>query len=557
MKLLKYPLAAALLGAAFGTQAAPDAIRDAGIPHLERQGTAAQLIVDGKPFLIRGGELGNSSASNLDALKSLWPRLVDMKLNTVVLPVEWDLLEPSEGRFDFALVDGMLQQAREHHMHLVLLWFGAWKNSMSTYVPAWVKQDGRRFPRAEDLQHRKQDILSPLGENTVQADSKAFAALLRHLREVDQDHTVLIVQVENEIGMLPEAREHSPLADAAYEQSVPAELMKRLKSSREQGSLAPEMAELWKRAGGKTQGNWAEVFGTGPSGEEVFQAWCFARYVDRVTAAGKAEYPLPMYVNAALIRAGHQPGQYPSAGPLPHLADIWHAGAPKLDFLSPDIYFPNFVEWAAKYTRNGNPLFIPEALRSVDAAVNGLYAYAQLEAIGFSPFGIETITEPAQSLMRDSFDIVSQLTPLLLAKRGQGMTAGFLPAGPEQRAPQRVEMGGYVMNVSFERAKLSSLADGVINESGAAAGAASYPAGGLVIQLGPDEFLFAGIGITSTFSSLKPGESVGLTSVQQGRYVNGKWQSGRWLNGDQTHQGRHVRLDPGAFDMQLVKLYKY
>ena len=182
-------------------------------------------------------------------------------------------------------------------------------------------------------------------------------------------------------------------------------------------------------------------------------AWYFARYTEAVAAAGKREYPLPMFVNAALIRPGHQPGQYPSAGPLPHLIDVWRAAAPSIDFLAPDIYFQSFGEWARRYRRSGNPLFVPEAMRSPEASVNGLYAFGAHDAIGFSPFGIESIGEPAAKQLAASYDLVEQLEPLLVELQGKGMTAGLLSEGPEQRQPQQVRLNGYVLAVTFERAR--------------------------------------------------------------------------------------------------------
>ncbi|MBN2369648.1 MAG: beta-galactosidase, partial [Vicinamibacteria bacterium] len=366
-------------------------------PSLRRQGAAVQLIVDGRPFIIRGGELGNSTGEP-DYLRQFWPKLKELNVNTVLAPVYWDVIEPSEGRFDFATVDGLVHDARSHGMRLVLLWFASWKNSMSCYAPAWVKTDLARFPRAQDSAGRGLEILSTFGENNVQADARAFAALMRRLREIDgADHTVVMVQVENEIGMIPEARDRSAVADEQFARSVPRELLDDLVSRRE--TLIPELREIWTARGRKTEGAWEEVFGPGPHAAEIFMAWHFARYVNRVITAGRAEYSLPMFVNAALIRPGYLPGQYPSAGPLPHLIDVWRAGAPEVDFLSPDIYFPNFAEWCRRYARSGNPLFIPEARRDAEAAVLALYAIGAHDAIGFAPFGIESIDEPASSLL--------------------------------------------------------------------------------------------------------------------------------------------------------------
>jgi beta-galactosidase GanA len=323
-------------------------------------------------------------------------------------------------------------------------------------------------------------------------------------------------------------------------------------------TLAPELRASWLAAGMKSAGTWTDVFGLGVAAEEIFMAWHFARYVQAVAAAGKAEHALPMFANAALVRSGYLPGQYPSAGPLPHLLDVWRAAAPAIDFIAPDIYFPSFVEWTRRYARSGNPLFIPEALRSPDAAANALYAVAEHDAIGFCPFAIESIGEPGSSLLAASFDTLAQLTPLILEHQGRGTMAGLMLEHPDNRQPQQVHLGGWVLSASFERSAPPSLADGVIVPVGAGpAGAAALPAGGLVIATGEDEFLFAGVGVTVTFATGEPGVQAGILNVEEGRYVEGRWEHQRWLNGDQTHQGRHLRLEPGRFGLQRIRLYRY
>src|SRR5512139_1021986 len=379
------------LGAPAGVFVAARAGQDAAVPRLVRQGSSTQLMDDGAPFLILGGELGNSSGE-ADYLRPFWPAMQALKLNTLLAPVYWDLTEPEEGRFDFSQVDGLIRDARAHHVRLVLLWFASWKNSMSCYAPAWVKTDTRRFPRARDSSGRSLEILSPFAAQNRQADARAFAALMRHLHELDNEHhTVIMVQVENEIGMIPEARDRSPAADELFAKPVPSALVEYLR--RLDTELAPELRALWAAQGRKSAGTWEQVFGPGPAAEEIFMAWHFADYVQAVASAGKAEHPLPMFVNAALIRPGYLPGQYPSGGPLPHLIDVWRAAAPSIDFLAPDVYFPNVVEWTAKYVRSGNPLFIPEARLSSQSGVQALYAVGAHGAMGFSPFAIESVDE--------------------------------------------------------------------------------------------------------------------------------------------------------------------
>lgn len=518
-------------------------------PALGRQGTATQLIVDGAPFLILGGELGNSSASSLEYLRPFWPRLKALHLNTVLAPVYWELIEPAEGRFNFATVDSLLADARAHDMRLVLLWFGSWKNSMSSYTPAWVKTNQTRFPRTEATRGQGQEILSPFDTANVAADARAFGALMRHLRATDGTrHTVLMVQVENEIGMIPEARDHSAVADARFAQQVPAELMAYL--ARHRDALAPEMRARWDSAGGESAGTWESVFGGGLNTDELFMSWHFARYAERVAAAGKAEYALPMFVNAALIRPGYLPGRYVSAGPLPHLIDVWRAAAPSIDFLSPDIYFPNFAEWTAKYARPGNPLFIPESRLGPVFAVQALYAIGAHDAIGVSAFAIESVAEPEKHPLARSYEMLSQLAPTILAAQGKGTMTGVMPTvafdGTTDDSPRRVTVGGkFALTVTFEPASPGTDAAAV--------------RGGIIIATAPDEFIIAGTGIVVTFAPVTPGAAptAGILSAQEGRFVNGRWVTRRWLNGDQTHQGRHIRLEPNEFSIQRVKLYRY
>lgn len=509
------------------------------IPHLARQGTATQLIVDGRPFLILGGELHNSSSSNLDYMRPLWKRLLALHVNTVLAPVSWELIEPEEGRFDFRLVDGLIEEARRHNLRLVLLWFGSWKNGMSSYVPGWVKKDTKRFPRAKIRDGETVEVLSTLAPANWEADARAFAALLRHLRAIDgRDHTVIMLQVENEVGILGDSRDRSELANRSFSGPVPAELFAYLSQSR--GRLIAEFAKIWDAAGRRTSGNWEQVFGAGAATDEIFMAWHYARYVDRVAAAGKAEYPLPMFVNAWLSSPERKPGDWPSGGPLPHVMDLWRAGAPHIDFLSPDIYQPNFAEWCRRYTQLGNPLFIPETRRGDDGARNIFYAFGQHDAIGTSPFAVDSIEEPEKSSLSKSYAVLAQIAPLIAAHQGKQAMTGFVL--DKEHPSAKAELGDYELEISLD----------------AIFGFKAEIGYGLIIATGPDEFVGAGSGFRVAFKPRTPGPAkAGILAVDEGSYVDGKWIPGRRLNGDENDQGKGWRFSPRQLTIERCTVYRY
>ena len=249
-------------------------------------------------------------------------------------------------------------RAREHNLHLALLWFASWKNGLSSYPPDWVKRDFERFPRAQIQAGKTLELLTPLSDANRDADARAFAALMRHVKEVDgRQHTVIMIQVENEIGMRLDSRDRSPLANKAYKEPVPQQLMDYLQTHKD--SLIPEFRAIWEAGGFKTSGTWEEVFGQNAATDEIFMAWNYARYIGRVAQAGKAEYPIPMFLNAALAsrtldeeRKGQRTRFSAVGGPMDDLMDVWRAGAPQIDMLSPDAY-GNFAEFAARYDRSG------------------------------------------------------------------------------------------------------------------------------------------------------------------------------------------------------------
>lgn len=537
---MKHPLIFLLIFAALQCQA------QSSIPHLAMKSGRRQLVVDGKSFVITGGELGNSTASSTAYMQPFWHGLEQLNLNTVIAPVYWELMEPQENKFDFKLVDDLLTNARKHQMKLVLLWFGTWKNSMSCYVPEWMKTDQQRFPRTQNSTGTSAEIVTPFSKNALGADKKAFVKLMQHLKATDAvNHTVLMVQVENEIGMLPEARDHSPMAEQAFKQPVPAALISYLETHKE--NLFPEIKERWAQNNFKTSGTWVDIFGAGPATDELFMAWYFGVYAEEITKAGKSVYPLPMYLNAALNAPGKKPGEYPSAGPLPHVADIWSAAAPSVDMLSPDFYNPDFKHWNDLYTRNGNVLFIPEHRFEPGVEAKAFYAIGHYHAIGFSPFSIENKEKPNEEPIAKAYQVIHRLWPAI-SNAAADHAEGVLLSKTNDSV--QLKMGGYLLTVKHDFT-LSWSAKPKDKTS-------DWPlTGGIIVAVSDDEFYVGGTGIVITFKPIPAGERAGILRVEEGDIVNGQWKPARRLNGDEDHQGRHLSIPVGTFGLQRIKLYHY
>lgn len=523
------------------------------LPELRSVHGAVQLFVDGKPYLAIGGELDNSSASSAAFMAPVWPKLKAMHFNTVLVPVYWELIEPQEGRFDFRSIDAILANARKNNMRVVLLWFGSWKNSMSSYVPAWVKRDQARFPRAVQSDGKGLEILSAHSEENLKADIRAYTAALKHIRDTDVRRTVIMVQPENEVGMIPEARDHSAAAEAAFKAPVPSALTDYLAAHKD--TLVPALREAWAASGFKTGAGWEATFGAGPATDELFNAWFEGLYTGKVAAAGKAVYPLPTFANAALIRPGRLPGQYPSGGPLPQVFDVWRAAAPALDMLVPDLYFPNFVEWALRYETPGRGFFIPETGRvnAAEMSANAYWAFARLNAIGFSPYAPEYLGDDEQKVLGSAYDDLGQLSSQILAAQGTGRFVGIRPPtsfeGKSDLSPQKISLGRYTVDVHFKAPPPISIGQKEEVEMPGSHG-------GFILQTGPDEFIVAGTGMYIYFGA-GDGAQAGIESVWEGHYKRGVWVPGRCLNGDETNQGRHLVVPGGKFTIHRVRLYPY
>ncbi|HEV2271030.1 MAG TPA: DUF5597 domain-containing protein [Steroidobacteraceae bacterium] len=536
---LRKTAAASLVTAAMQIVGVSHPLALAAPPEIRYTGGAAQLLVDRRAFLMLGGELGNSSAGTATQADAVLPRLAAQHFNTVLMPVAWNEVEPEEGRFDFAILDHWLAVARRQQLHLVLLWFGSWKNAFSSYAPPWVLADTRRFPRAVAADGSALPILSVFGGETQRLDSQAFAALLRHVRAVDSaSRTVLMVQVENEVGYVGlGGRDRSARANRLFAGPVPRQLLAGLQKT---GSRLPRRLADDFRPGGR---DWAQAFGD--SADEVFMAWYYARFIDEVAQAGKREYPLPMYLNAQLPAPRERAGDYPSGGPYPLTQPVYRAAATAIDFYAPDIYWPDFEHWVARYQEQGNPVFVPESRLSL-APYNALYAFGQARAIGFSAFAVDDPagTRTNTPKLADVYEILHELGRSFIQAQQHGQTRGLVLHLASPRPFQTLALGGYLFRATLSK---SWPAQEPLTDDGAM----------IVMQSAPDEFYILGSGLTVSFLRDPDVDDhlAGIAGIARLAWKDGRWIVAQQMNGDQSDQGRALLMDANAIHLYRVSLY--
>ena len=524
--LIKFTAAAAMLTVSALAQQPRD------LPRIDRTGKHPALIVDGKPYLMLGAQMNNSSAWPA-TMPAVWSVLTKLGANTLEAPIYWETLEPAEGHFDFAQVDMLLQQAREHQTHLVLLWFGTWKNGSPGYAPEWVKRNSARFPLALKPDGTPIYSLSPFGEQTLAADTRAFTKLMQHLREQDPQHTVLMVQVENETGMWAGGvRDHSPAADRAFAQPVPAAILQAM------GKPAQQQT-------------WSEAFG--PDADEFFYAWAIARYVEQVARAGRAVYPLPLYANAALRDPLHPggAGSFELGGPTFDVLPLWHATAPTLDGINPDIYLSEPAKYGAvldQYALPWNAFFVPETGNSSTYA-HYFFSVLGHGGFGWSPFGMDAtrysnyplgalhINDELLAPYILNYELAAPMASELAAWMRDDLVRGAAEGDlvhSETMAPASFngQPQRWSATVSYGQPSFYSNKPAPGNEK---------PSGeALIVTLGPDEFLVAGVQCRVDFAPQQPagGKLQRMwVSVEEGTYDNGTWRATRLWNGDQTDYG--------------------
>ena len=508
-----------------------------------RQDNEWQWLVDGKPFRAYAGEVHNSSASSLAFMdQHVWPYVTDIGLNTIIFPVYWEKLEPVQGQYDFTLLEGTVRRCREHGMKAIVLWFGLWKNSSSTYVPGWVKKDPEKYFHARDVYGKKTPTISPLCAEAVDADKAAFSQLMKKIRLLNEEETTVIaVQVENEMGLLMSDRDYSPAALAQFAGRVPQELLDCY--------------------GIGHSGSYEELFAE--EAGSVFMTYSYAAALRCITAAGKEQYDLPMFVNAWLEQYPWRPGSYPTGGPIARYMKIWKAVAPELAALAPDIYVAEFDEVAAQYSKDNNPFIIPEYRRNIYDLPNAFHAFGKYNALCFSVFGIEDLATPPE-LIKGMF------SPLVMASLNIDMGAwgidgsaamlrqifGMLRGTEAIRDKARKEgkLHSFVRNNELEKGVLIETENYTFQVIYSGGGHDQPKSAGMIIETGDDQFYIMGTNFSLRYMS-KNGQNfeIGILDYESGAFENGEWCAEQTLNGDEASFIQYYSYP----EIRRLELYRY
>lgn len=532
------------------------------------------FLRSGKPFFPVGGQAHNSSADSAEGLDTALRALRIMGGNTITIPVCWEQIEPVEGCFDWALVDALVHRVAQEGVALIIDWFGTWKNGSAKYVPQWVKTQPERFRRVEDAGGGKLCVLSSLCEANLQADKRAFVALMGELKRLDpRGDTLIAVQVENEPGIYPGAnREYSAQANQLFFAPLPEALVTFLQTN-------PHTALTQQWRVGHTQ-SWPDAFGT--AAEELFTAWSISGYIDEIAQAGSAVYPTTYLVNAWVEQKGwHIAGMdYPAGGPVQRTLDVWKLRTPHISVIAPDAYLQTSAEYHAcmeAYSREDNPLFIPEAGKEEWHSRFMAEAVGTHHAIGYMCFGLEGVLD-SQGQLCDDCAAAAGTMQAMEAMAGAFLHYAHCPLVTIQQAEyatmQYMEWENYLAVAYFIQCKGGSndgdwnwhdFRHGNHRERLVRTGARGR---GWVMQTGAHEFVIAGDGFRMQFfprrmltSSLSPlwgregliGRAAPYLTVEEGRFtIEGAYQPCRTRNGDESDFGIWTEPDCGAIRVRMI-----
>ncbi len=502
------------------------AARAAGeMPRLQKNHGAWQLMVEGQPFLMRGGEFANNvyeSPKDLPGLEAMLEAYQGYALNTLLVPISWRSLEPTEGTFDYRMIDTLIEQCRKRDLRVVVLWFGAIKNGGLHYAPGWVIKDRERFFRAKWPSGKDTYAVSPFCEAAGQADRRAFIKLMERIKEKDTGHyTVIMIQPENETGCqeIDETRDHCGAADKAWDAPVPDDLMKYLAAH--DGQLVEWLQKVWTRAGKKAAGTWPEVFGGGTDGQKIFMSYYIGRFIERVASAGKAVHPLPMFINDWLGDL-ESPGG-PIGGPEYHVMDIFRVTTPSAFACAPDIYQEHFKAWVTAFDQKDNPILIPEARSDARAAQQCWYTFFQHDGLLFSPYMLVPREADQKSVplyltysnLKMSYEVMAEMDALILRKQGlrpRELLCFQLDKTEKWDQTFQAEFQGFTVKAQATRG-FGKLTGGAEDQP------CETPGFAALVKLAEDDFVV--VGKTMRVGFERPGYQ--LKSWEKGRFRNRQW----------------------------------
>ena len=304
----------------------------------------------------------------------------------------------------------------------------------------------------------------------------------------------------------------------------------------------------------------------GKDADEYFHAWAVAAFIGEVAAAGKAEYPLPLYANAALrdpVTPGPA-GSYESGGPTDNVLPIWKAAAPALDILAPDIYMNDYAKvhkLLELYGRPDNPLFIPEISNAPEYARFFFMALGQ-QAIGFAPFGIDYtgyVNFPLGAKKWNDealapFAMNYRLVGPMMRELAQWSFDGKVRGVAENKATpaQTLELGAWKVTVSYGLPQFG-FGDKPPGQPRAHRPRADRPARrrrvpGRRLSCRVD---FQISGATAAAPSSSAAKQRQYLRVEEGSYDKGKFKPLRIWNGDQTDWGLNFTSAPQVLRVTL------
>lgn len=496
------------------------------IPYIEFKNTP-HFVVNDQPFLALAGEVHNSSCSSMTYFEEkVLSRIQDIPLNTLLLPIYFEDVEKEEGVYCIEKVQQMIDRCRQYDYKIIFLWYGLWKNGLSTYIPQWMKLDRDTYPFCRQENQKPLYTISPLCQKAIEKDAKAIQQVMSFIKKYDAiEQTVIMLQIENEVGLLESDRDYSSAANLLFHQDIPEDLQTFTQQ----------------------KGTWQDVFLS--SAPEMFMAYHYAKAIETIASSLKQVYPLPLMMNAWIKKENELPGKYPSGGPIIENIHIYQAFAPSIDVFAPDIYVDTFEQVCDAYAKPG-VLAIPETRQDILSMSHIIYAIANYPLICFSPFGIEDFYgESESSRLLDflttlgidkkafraegSYPYLCQIyhdlqtmIPLLLQYRGTSHIYPFIQTDSQYDSFEIGDIHVKVIYLSRE----------------------NQPKGvGFVIFDGQQYYVY-GINMMLSFSHEQ--KEVALLNLEEGCFQDGQWQSLRILNGDERYNV-YILDQPQMLSFQL------